>query len=558
MTTTATERYYREELRYLRDLGRELALARPETARFLAAPGADPDVERLLEGTAFLTAGLRQRLDQDCPELIADALDALWPQHLLPVPSMAILRADPPPRALEPVDLPRGALVESAPIDGTRCRFATAWPARVTGLALAGAEWIVGGALALHFTCPRGADARALAGPALRLHLAGDAAEARWLRWRLLAHRQAIVVRRGEIARALPADALRSVGFAESEALLPSPTPVPRRLRLLHEYSIFPEKFQFVDLVGLDRVDLLAGAESFEVIIDLARDGAAPPSSPRLLTNCVPLVNLFATEGDPLRLGERAEAVIRPVGDPRHHEVFSVEQVIGISAGASARRRYVATQRRAPGEGGLPAYRLLRWHRVDGDGTEVALSAEPDETSDEEVLSLELLCTNRRLALRLGPGDLRIPGVGMQPTLRLANLGQPTSPLPPSPTSELAARLARHLALGDVAADLAALRSLLALGDARGALPPLAIAAVESAPLTRLRDGVPVRGRETRVRLADGAFADPAELHFFGDVLDHALASASALNRFTRLRLDDARGIERCAFPARIGGTELR
>ncbi len=49
------ERYFREELDYLRQLSKLLATEKPHLARFLAEKDADPDIERLLEGVAFLT-----------------------------------------------------------------------------------------------------------------------------------------------------------------------------------------------------------------------------------------------------------------------------------------------------------------------------------------------------------------------------------------------------------------------------------------------------------------------------------------------------------------------
>jgi type VI protein secretion system component VasA len=64
-------KYYQDELAWLREMGTELAAARPEMARFLAEPGADPDVERLLEGFAFLTGRIRQKLDDEFPEFEA-------------------------------------------------------------------------------------------------------------------------------------------------------------------------------------------------------------------------------------------------------------------------------------------------------------------------------------------------------------------------------------------------------------------------------------------------------------------------------------------------------
>lgn len=42
------ERYFREELDYLRQLSKLLATEKPHLARFLAEKDADPDIERLL------------------------------------------------------------------------------------------------------------------------------------------------------------------------------------------------------------------------------------------------------------------------------------------------------------------------------------------------------------------------------------------------------------------------------------------------------------------------------------------------------------------------------
>ncbi len=47
---------YLQELSNLRDLGAEFSKAHPENASMLSGRRSDPDVERLLEGTAFLTA----------------------------------------------------------------------------------------------------------------------------------------------------------------------------------------------------------------------------------------------------------------------------------------------------------------------------------------------------------------------------------------------------------------------------------------------------------------------------------------------------------------------
>ena len=49
-------------------------------------------MERLLEGFAFLTGRLRQKLDDELPEITESFLNVLYPHYLAPIPSMAITR----------------------------------------------------------------------------------------------------------------------------------------------------------------------------------------------------------------------------------------------------------------------------------------------------------------------------------------------------------------------------------------------------------------------------------------------------------------------------------
>jgi len=119
-------KYYQDELQFLRELGEEFAKAHPAAAHELAGPGRDPDVERLLEGFAFLSARVREKLDDEFPELTHGLIQLLWPHYLRPIPSMAILEFSPVMQALRQSQVvPRGAEVQSVPVEGTPCRFRT-------------------------------------------------------------------------------------------------------------------------------------------------------------------------------------------------------------------------------------------------------------------------------------------------------------------------------------------------------------------------------------------------------------------------------------------------
>ena len=75
------QNYFLDELSYLRDLGDEFARENPNLVSFLSRQSNDPDVERLLEAFAFLSGRLRQKLDDELPELAHSLIQVLWLPH---------------------------------------------------------------------------------------------------------------------------------------------------------------------------------------------------------------------------------------------------------------------------------------------------------------------------------------------------------------------------------------------------------------------------------------------------------------------------------------------
>jgi type VI secretion system VasI/ImpG family protein len=126
-----TLRYYDAEMRYLLEAGEEFARAHPEQAAMLnldKAGARDPYVERLFEGFAFLMGRLREKLDDDLPELTEGLVSLLWPHYLRTIPSMSVVEFTPDWREMkEQMRIVKGFEVNSRPIGekGTRCRYTT-------------------------------------------------------------------------------------------------------------------------------------------------------------------------------------------------------------------------------------------------------------------------------------------------------------------------------------------------------------------------------------------------------------------------------------------------
>lgn len=126
-----TLRYYDAEMRYLLEAGEEFARAHPEQAAMLnldKAGARDPYVERLFEGFAFLMGRLREKLDDDLPELTEGLVSLLWPHYLRTIPSMSVVEFTPDWREMkEQMRIVKGFEVNSRPIGekGTLCRYTT-------------------------------------------------------------------------------------------------------------------------------------------------------------------------------------------------------------------------------------------------------------------------------------------------------------------------------------------------------------------------------------------------------------------------------------------------
>src|SRR5476649_2759083 len=97
-------RYYEAEMRYLGESAKEFADAHPDRARMLnldRVGDRDPYVERLFEGFAFLVGRLRQKLDDELPELTEGLVSMLWPHYLRMIPSLSILEITPTEGSLQ-------------------------------------------------------------------------------------------------------------------------------------------------------------------------------------------------------------------------------------------------------------------------------------------------------------------------------------------------------------------------------------------------------------------------------------------------------------------------
>jgi len=364
-------RYYNRELQHIRESAGEFAKEFPKIAGRLGLDSlevADPYVERLLEGFAFLAARVQVKLDAEFPRFTQGLLETVYPHYLAPTPSMAVVQFRPDLREgslAEGFTVPRGSGLRTmiGKGDQTACDYRTAHDVTLYPLEVVAAEYQTRGLATLQTA----AQASDKAGIRIRLratanltfdklrldrlvfHLSGaDETPARLFE-QILAHARAVVVQPvGNPVRwheVLPASSIRAVGFDESEALLPHGARSFQGYRLLQEYFALPQRFLFLELSGLSAGLRRCRDAEVDVVILLRQanidlENALSPTT--FAPFCTPAINLFRKRTDRIHITERFSEyqVIPDRTRPLDFEVFEVQGVTGFGENAEVKQEF--------------------------------------------------------------------------------------------------------------------------------------------------------------------------------------------------------------------------
>ncbi len=618
--------YYERELIFLRRMGAEFAAKYPKIAARLqldAEKIEDPHVERMIEAFAFLSGRIGLKLDDELPEITESFLNLLYPHYLAPVPSMAITQftyGSPNDKLTTAQTLERGAKLNSRPVDGTPCNFRTAYEVRLMPFVQESAALESPApknsqgkysecAIRLSFRCYGDSNLHEMKIPetgeppdSLRFYLDGDPQLVFPLYEMIFNSAVTVEFRPKEAPLSnktmktitnlqlklpdpviIPAEeAIRPVGFAENEAMLPYTQRSFAGYRLLTEYFAFPYKFLFFDVFGLDRAISAKFGSHFEVLIHLK--DIVPPIAPIInetfRLGCTPVVNLFTKLADPIYISQQKYEyqIIPDVHRQSATEIYSVDGVFTSDPRTNTTREFSPfySLRHAYGEQMEKSF----WYaarrpsqRTDDDGTEMFMSLVDSNFNPRapaaEVLNVRTTCTNRDLAARLPfggkEGDFEIEGTALLSRARC--LTKPTETIRPPQRRAAQWRLISHLNLNFLSLTASengtpeALQEILHLYNFNDSSvirkQILGITKIETQKIVRQIGGRIgagyVRGIETVLTFDEEQFVGSG-MYLFACILDRFFGLYSSLNSFNQLviRTEQREDVIK-VFPARAG-----
>lgn len=580
--------YYEKELAYIRQLGARFAKEHPKIAgRLGISPDTieDPHVSRLIESFAYLNARVHHKLHDDFPELSDALLSVLFPHYQCPIPSMSIAHFMPDEDQLEgKYELPAKTLLETEQFQGETCKFSTVYDtellplvveeARLLGrpFATPGANNIrgAGGVLRLQLRSFNEAiSINELRPQRLRFYLKGQAQHIYPLYEMLMNECQHIVITTSE-SDVTPIYAgkhlLKPVGFAEDEGLLPYPASSMLGYRLLTEFFVFPEKFLFVDIEGLDKYIPANATSELNIYIYLNQSNIELEhniSEQTFVLGCTPVINLFEHKADPIKVDHAREEyqIVPDIRRPQGFEVYAVNQVIAAGSDGSQtpfiplyglKHEHLDSNQQAFWFAARRSAKLGTQARDDATDvflTLVDLSFNPN-IPDDKTLLVETLCSNRNLPAKL-PYSLEQPKLqcinAAPPCEKIRFLIQPSATIRPPMRDGARWRLLSHLNLNHLSITGAkdatnALKEILRLYDFKDSSASRALidsivslsARPVNAPLNIDGRTTLCRGLEMELLIDDLHFTGSSSF-LFASVLEHFFGLYCSINSFTRL-----------------------
>jgi len=526
----------------------------------------DPDVKSLLKGVAYLTGIINKKNDDDFPEIIHELIRIIFPHYLRPIPSMTIVSFKPNKNHINSVIIEREKTsLKSKPVEQagrvTNCLFRTCFDVELHPLELRSAtlsENIKGyPTIKLSFKF-NGIDINEWQINKLRLHLSGkNFVEASNLYFTLMQYLTAFSIKTDDEVVEFQKEMLVPVGFSEEDAVIPYPANSFWAYRVLQEYFILPQKFLFIDLIGLD--SWKTKSENFDIIFELEKTPKFMGSIN--LSNFVlfatPVVNLFHCDANPIELDHKTKKYQLTPDSEEYCQIFSVKTVSGHIQGKNKRKIYEPFDRVIGQNKSKPIYTTHIEKGITASNNDeyqlsISFLYNNKQSIQQETIFTELLCTNGILPEKLEEGTITEKADTSPDKATFENIiGCTSIVLPPDDKNSLW-HLISHLSLNYLSLEnkdnlKSLLKNYSIINDSMMENQLYAniykkidsIEKVTSMPFDEIIDGVMMRGKEITIEANSDAFLSTGDFYLFGCIMDFFIRSYASLNTFTKLVLKD-------------------
>ncbi|MFT5220925.1 MAG: type VI secretion system protein ImpG [Planctomycetota bacterium] len=571
-------RYYLSELDNLREIAQSFAQSNPTLAPQLGQPSSDPDVERILEGVAFLTAGIRQKIDDDFPEFSQGLLNQIFPHYLRPIPSTTIMAFQPANNLTDRIFTPAGSYVEGKEVDSIKCRFRTTSDVEVSPVSIVSVQNNEASQGRRAIDIKLSLSGISLANwkvEDLPFYIGGDYQGAvdtffilnHFLESIALIDVQGVESRVDDVH-------ITPMGFEDDFQLLEYPANSFPAYRIIQEYFLLKEKFLFLKFNNIGQyLNKMSGNSVILRCYLNELPMQVPRFTPgRFTLHATPAINLFKHEAESfINDYRRSEYLLRPMRNQNEqYQIYTVDSVIGNNRKQAVKNDYTPMGSFDPDQNTSPVYQTYN-RSTDGSSamTYISFSYPKDhDLENKESVQVEITCSNGGHTVKLKVGDICNRTSGTSELVSFANILTPSESQQPPSGQSILWRLLSHLAINYLSlAETDNLKSLLELyifsghsGNKQELINRKRIDGIVDISVKacdRLIDGVSLRGQAIQVTVNATHYTSRGDMYLFGMLLDRVLGSFSSLNSFTEFSLLDNATDEVYQWPIRAGDRPL-
>lgn len=566
-----TKDYYINELNSLRVDGAQFAKENPGLSSYLAKEGQDPDVERMLEGFAFLTGKLRQKLDEELPEVAHNLVQLLWPNYIRPIPSYSIIKFDAIKHGTNNETIPKGMQVLSKnDADGIVCKFKTCFETKVMPLQLQNVEYAPyaqESTLELDFDMSISGTLADVNFEPLRVFLGGSKFMAKelYLYFSRYIKKIELVVKDKDATElgkcVLANDSIVALGFNSLETMLPYSRNVFDGYVLLQEYFCYPDKHLFLDIHNLEEIkslpeNMLTQSNRFSLKFHFKKrlSSAQLPVKNDFSLFCTPIINLFDNDAIPIRKTEKEDEYLLSASEYKKEqsEIFSIENVRGWIPSRKEYKNYHHFHSFEHMEDDEEYYseRVKLNDNNNYLDTYIRFASAGGRYLDLErsiaTVSVKMTCTNKNVPSKLHLGDISVCDPHASSELKFQNITIPSVSYPPPIKGDFLWKLISNMSLNYLSLDdIETLKMILQTYDFYGAndvkekektdVMLSGLTSISNKKIQMIYEGLPIRGIQTELHIDITKYTGLGEAYHFCSILNEFFGLYCSVNSFHKL-----------------------
>jgi type VI secretion system protein ImpG len=336
---------YNQELSDIKEASNQFAQKHPRVASNLNLhqnSQSDPLIGHLFESFSFISARIQSQLNNDNDEFTQCLLQRFYPHYLKPMPCASIIEIQTTGEESNRSNITAGSTIACSQ-NNERLIFNTVYdttiePITITHISYeqkhlldnesnASAKACIKISIKINpevnlddFTCNK-----------LRLYINAEMQYSPTLYELILNQFNHLSIETENNQINIPNAQLSPVGLSVNESLIPFQSTNNPTNERLSEYFSFPEKFQFIDINFPNKIHFHENHFCLNIHVNtFKKDIAHQLNHKTLLLNCVPIVNVFKTHAEPIKLNNKEfghEIKIDPYSSSLTYSIYQIRNV---------------------------------------------------------------------------------------------------------------------------------------------------------------------------------------------------------------------------------------